>query len=350
MRKETKIGILLIVCIIVLLWGLKFLKGLNVLKPSQTFYIEYPYATVNPSTPVTISGQQVGVVTDVFLKPEDLKTVVVEINVESIIKVPKSAEVQIISSSFLGDKLVRLIFDNPCSGGDCATSGEYLKGRNVGLVESMVDAESIDDIMGRVKAGAAGVFDTLSTKFSQGGSDSEAVIQIKGIIKNLDGMTRQINSLLYKSSDAMVGMMDNINNITANLAQSNSKIAGILENTEKLTGELSKADISGTMETTKTLMTNANKTISSFETTLTSTRKSMDELTELFGGMNDSEGSLGMMIKDKEFYNNMTAATRNLDLLLQDFRLNPKRYTTVLRRKSPVYVLPADDPAEQKNN
>ena len=97
-------------------------------------------------------------------------------------------------------------------------------------------------------------------------------------------------------------------------------------------------------------MTSANKTMSSFETTLASTSKSMDELTELFGDMNNSEGSLGMLMKDKEFYNNMTAATRNLDLLLQDFRLNPKRYTTVLRRKSPIYVLPADDPALKKKN
>jgi len=348
MRKETKIGILLIVCIIVLVWGLKFLKGLNILSPSQTFYIEYPYAALNTSTPVTISGQQVGVVTDVFLKPEDLKTVVVEINVESIIKVPKNAEVQIIASSFLGDKQVRLHFDRPCDGGDCAKSGTYLKGRNVGIVESMVDAESIDDIMDRMKDGAAGIFDTLSTKLGEEGSESETIQQMKAIVSNLDDMTRQINGLLYKSTDAMVGMMNNINNITANLAQSNDRISGILANTETLTSELSKSDISGTMESTKTLMNSATETMSSFETTLASTKKSMDELTELFGGMNDSEGSLGMLIKDKEFYTNMTAATRNLDLLLQDFRLNPKRYTTVLRRKSPEYVLPADDPASQK--
>jgi len=167
MRKETKIGILLIICIIVLVWGLKFLKGVNILNASQTFYVEYPYASLNPSTPVTISGQQVGVVTDVFLKPEDLKTVVVEINVDGIIKVPKNTEVQIVSSSFLGDKSVTLSFDAPCNGVNCAESGSYLRGRNVGMVESMIDAESIDDIMGRVKDGAAGVFDTLSYKMSE---------------------------------------------------------------------------------------------------------------------------------------------------------------------------------------
>ena len=85
-----------------------------------------------------------------------------------------------------------------------------------------------------------------------------------------------------------------------------------------------------------------------FESTLKSTKASMDELTELFGGMNDSEGSLGMLMKDKEFYENMTSATRNLDLLLQDFRLNPKRYTTVLKKKSPAYTLPEDDPANAR--
>lgn len=347
MRKETKIGLLLTVCIVVLIWGLKFLKGMNILSPSQTFYIEYPYAAVNPSTPVQVSGQQVGVVTDVFLKPDDLKTVVMEINVGSEMNIPKDTEVQIISSSFLGDKAVRLFYDGPCSGPDCAESGSYLKGRNIGMVESMIDAESIDDIMGRMKDGAAGVFDTLSYKMSEGGSDSETVVQIKTIIKNLDVMTRQINSLLRESSGAMSDMMKNMESISANIAQNNAHITGIIGNTEKLTASLSNSNIEGTMESTKTMMDQANTTMKGFDKTLTSAKASMDELTALFGDMNQSKGSIGKMLKDDAFYDNMTAATRNLDLLLQDFRLNPKRYTTVLKKKSPVYVLPENDPAKQ---
>jgi len=348
MRKETKIGILLTVCIVVLIWGLKFLKGLNILSPSQTFYVEYPYASVNPSTPVQVSGQQVGVVTDVYLKPDDLRTVVMEINIENRMAIPKNTEVQIVSSSFLGDKVVRLSYDGPCSGADCAESGAYLTGRNLGMVESMIDTESIDDIMGRMKNGAAGVFDTLATKMSGGGAESETVSQIKDIIQNLDVMTRQINSQLYKSSDSMAGMMENMENISANIAKNNAQITGIIANTEKLTATLSNTDIDGTMKSTKGMMDKANETMAGFDKTLVSAKKSMDELTELFGDMNDSKGTFGKMLKDDKFYDNMTSATRNLDLLLQDFRLNPKRYTTVLKKKSPVYVLPADDPANKK--
>jgi len=274
--------------------------------------------------------------------------VVMEINVEGDMPIPKSTEVQIMSSSFLGDKVVRLAYDGPCSGADCAESGTYLQGRNLGMVESMVDTESIDDLMGRMKSGAAGIYDTLATKMSGGeGTESEMVGQIKDIIKNLDVMTRQINSLLYKSSDSMAGMMENLENISANIARNNEQITGIISNTEKLTATLSQSDIEGTMKSTKGMMDKANETMAGFDKTLVSAKASMDELSELFGDMNDSKGTLGKMLKDDKFYDNMTAATRNLDLLLQDFRLNPKRYTTVLKKKSPVYVLPENDPANK---
>jgi len=213
----------------------------------------------------------------------------------------------------------------------------------------MIDTESIDDIMGRMKDGAAGIYDTLATKMSGGeGAESETVKQIKDIVKNLDVMTRQINSLLYKSSDSMSEMMKNLESISGNIAQNNAQITGIIANAEKLTATLSQSDIDGTMKSTKGMMDKANETMAGFDKTLVSAKKSMDELSELFGGMNDSEGTLGKMLKDDQFYDNMTSATRNLDLLLQDFRLNPKRYTTVLKKKSPVYVLPADDPAVKK--
>ncbi|MBT8219391.1 MAG: MCE family protein [Bacteroidia bacterium] len=348
MRNETKIGILVIVCIVGLLWGLKFLKGQNILNPSQTFYAEYPYVDMlAASTPVTVSGIQVGVVTDVYLKPDDLKTVVVKLDVENRMKIPKSTIVQIVMTSIMGEKAIVLNFDAPCSGDNCAQSGDYLQGETLGIVESMIGEESVDELMGKLKSGAAGVWDTLSSKMSDPSSESESMRQIKSIISNMDAMTRQINSLLYNTSSSITGLMRNLDSISSSIASNNAQIVSILENAETLTTNLSKADIAGTVDSTKMIMSTANTTLEQFEKTLASTKITMDEMSELFGDMNKSEGSMGKLLKDDSLYNNIESATRNLDLLLQDFRLNPKRYTTILKKKSKEYVLPEDDPAKQ---
>ena len=87
------------------------------------------------------------------------------------------------------------------------------------------------------------------------------------------------------------------------------------------------------------------ETVSNFKTTV-------ERLNGVLTKIEQGEGSLGKLAHDDELYNNLTEASRELDLLLQDFRLNPKRYVnvSVFGKKQKEYELPEDDPAAQKQN
>jgi len=85
-------------------------------------------------------------------------------------------------------------------------------------------------------------------------------------------------------------------------------------------------------------------------TTIKNLEATMGNLNALLAKVEKGEGSLGKLMKNEELYNNMADASRELDLLLQDFRLNPKRYVnvSVFGKKQIEYTVPADDPAQTK--
>ena len=87
-------------------------------------------------------------------------------------------------------------------------------------------------------------------------------------------------------------------------------------------------------------------------TTLAEFQGTVSKLNGILAKIEEGEGSLGKLHKDDALYDNLAAASRELDLLLQDFRLNPKRYVnvSVFGKKQKEYTLPENDPAEQKEN
>ena len=120
----------------------------------------------------------------------------------------------------------------------------------------------------------------------------------------------------------------------------NSDIGLMLGNFKKLSDDLAKADLSGTVASSKSAIENLNETMNSADQML----KNLDNL---IADLDAGKGSLGALLKDEALYNNLKNTSKNLDLLLQDFRLQPERYKTILSGKERPYVKPADDPANQ---
>jgi phospholipid/cholesterol/gamma-HCH transport system substrate-binding protein len=122
--------------------------------------------------------------------------------------------------------------------------------------------------------------------------------------------------LLENNKTQLDSSLKNVNHITSNFS--------------KLSDSLVNADL--------------GKTLAEFQGTVS-------KLNGILAKIEEGEGSLGKLHKDDALYNNLAEASRELDLLLQDFRLNPKRYVnvSVFGKKQKEYTLPADDPAEQEN-
>jgi phospholipid/cholesterol/gamma-HCH transport system substrate-binding protein len=144
----------------------------------------------------------------------------------------------------------------------------------------------------------------------------ESIKGLNQLIGSLQRTSNNLNSFLQDNQSQLDSAIGNIGTITANFS--------------KISDSLSQAGLSQTVR-------NMESTLASLDTVL---RR-----------MEQGEGTMGRLLKDEELYENLTSASRELDLLLQDFRLNPKRYVnvSVFGKKQKEYTVPEDDPAEEKD-
>ncbi len=344
MSNEIKIGILATAAILVSIFGYKFLKGQNVFGRSNEFYVEYKVVDqLTKSSPVFISGFQVGTVRNIYIKPEDQLTIVVLLNINTEITIPKNTIAAIRPSGIVGGKIIELIFDKPCNGDDCAQSGDHLKGVNQGYLDAMVGKEQLHSYLQVLKDGLVDIYDTLAAKSE--GPDGQNQIQktvkdINLIIQNLKTSTNNIKTITDATASSFPAIMGNLDAVTKNLKTNNDKITSILTNTEQITSNFQKVDISKTNESVQT-------TLKNLDNTLVSTQAAVNDLKKITTEINSGTGTMGKLIKDPQLYDNLNHTSKNLDLLLQDFRLNPKRYVnvSVFGKSQKEYIVPEKDPA-----
>ncbi|HMG16997.1 MAG TPA: MlaD family protein [Saprospiraceae bacterium] len=344
MSNEIKIGILATAAILISIFGYKFLKGHNVFGNSNEFYVEYKVVDqLTKSSPVFISGFQVGVVRNIYIKPEDQLSIVVVLEINPEISIPKNTVAAIRPSGIVGGKIVELIFDKPCAGDNCAKSGDYLKGVNQGYLDAMVGKEQLNSYLKVLKEGLVGIYDTLAAKAE--GPDGQNQLQktikdINVIVQNLKTSTNNIRIITDATANSFPSIMGNLDGITKNLKTNNDKISAIIKNTEAITSNFQKVDIAKTNESVQL-------TLKNLDNTLSSTQVAMADLKKITSEINSGSGTMGKLIKDPQLYDNLNHTSKNLDLLLQDFRLNPKRYVnvSVFGKKQKDYAVPEKDPA-----
>lgn len=344
MSNEVKIGILATAAILISIFGYKFLKGHNVFGRANEFYVEYKVIDqLTKSSPVFISGFQVGVVRNIYIKPEDQQTIVVVLNINTDITIPKNTVAAIRPSGIVGGKIIELLFDKPCKGDDCAQSGDHIKGVNQGYLDAMVGKEQLNSYLTALKEGLVGIYDTLAAKSE--GPDGKNQIQktlkdINLIIQNLKVSTTNIKVITDATAASFPSIMGSLDAVTKNLKTNNDKITAILNNTAQITSNFQKVDIGKTNE-------GVQQTLKNLDNTLSSTQKAVDDLKKITTEINSGNGTMGKLIKDNQLYDNLNHTSKNLDLLLQDFRLNPKRYVnvSVFGKKQKDYSLPEKDPA-----
>ena len=162
MSNETKIGILTVVAVTLLIVGYKFIKGQNIFTTSTLIHVDYQRVDqLSASSPVFINGFQVGIVSKVFLK-EDMSTIHVVLNIDKGINIHKNAVAEIISSSIMGGKAIRIVENLPCNGESCVQNGDQLRGRTIGMLNSMVPQQDMQNYLTFVKDNLGDVYDTLN--------------------------------------------------------------------------------------------------------------------------------------------------------------------------------------------
>lgn len=305
---ETKVGAIAVTSIALLILGFNFLKGKQLFKSSTTLYANYGNILgLQKSNPVLINGLQVGSVYDIRTD-KNMKNILVELNITKDVYIPVNSIAQIKTNPVSTPSI-------EISLGDAST---HLKDKDSiltlpsgGLFGSII--EKVDPVLFQVKK-TVNSLDTLLINFNST-LDPKAKNNIGATLANLNAITASmlvstasLQSLLNTQTGALAKSLNNVSDITGNFAANNDKITSVLSNLDKTTTKFSQLDF--------------DKTISTLNTTLT-------ELKNIVGKLNSTDGSLGLMMNDPVLYNNLTATSNKVNLLLDDLRMHPKRYVSV---------------------
>jgi len=350
MSREVRLGILAILAIGFAIWAYKFVKGKNIFKKTKTFYLVYDNVDqLSVASPVLINGYKIGSVLDIKLNPKDTKSILVTIEVDGNIDYPKNTNAILQSEGVVGGKVINVSFDTPCSGADCAKDEDYLNAQAVGLIESMLGSD-ISEYSSTVKQSVGGAMDTILTQLSDKDNPSpinQSLWKMQETMDNLADATKTMNSLMNSSYGDLKTTLSNMATLSNSLAESDTQIKGLLENLDAISSEMRKVQLTPTLDAANGALAQATDLMSGMDSTLLSTNQTFEDLSALLENMNSGDGMLPKLINDKQFSENIELSTKNLNLLLQDLRLNPRRYFKVFGKKVPAYTLPENDPAQR---
>jgi len=294
--RELKTGVVAVLVIALFIWGYNYMKGLNLFDgPIKTYFTEYNNVQgLNTASVVTINGVDVGKVVDIkFNKSEDKRgTLIVEFSVENDFEFSKKSIAKIYSASLMGGKSLAIV---PSYEGETALPGDYLKGEIESDLFSSV-TEKLNPLQAKVESVIksadslmTGLTDVLDPESRQ--SLKASILELNTTVSNFKSASANINELIKNNDDKLSKTLDNTELITANLV--------------KLSDTLVNA--------------NLGLTIKNIEETV-------DDINSVLAGLERGEGTLGKLIKDDKMYTNLTNASKELEELLKEMKLHPKRF------------------------
>lgn len=331
-RNEVKVGILGLVTLFLLIWGYYFLKGNNLL--SSSFVVNTGFTNVDGlavGAPVTVRGYQVGAVTNIYIDKNNPALVMVSLNLNKGTKVPKDAIANLVAPNIMAGKCVELRFTTACESGNCLKKGDFVQGRVGSMLDMVTDAakpymEKIDSFR---------VLFAEIAKSEESGLKKSAE-EIQATISNLKVISDVMAVLLEKSTGNFVSTMDHLEEITGNVRKNNDQITALMSNITAISAQLKNAEIDKTVNATKTTIEKFGNVAEDVKKTLGETNKLMTQL-QVLTDLTKQEGLLAALVHDKKLLEDVKKTIDEAKLLVEDIRLHPERYRTVLSGKYKPY-------------
>ncbi|MCR5513478.1 MAG: MlaD family protein [Prevotella sp.] len=284
--KEIKIALASILGVVVLFFGLQFLKGLSVFSSDNTMYVAFTDATgLAVSSPVYANGYRVGVVKALDYDYDPHGKIVAEIGLNKQMRVPAGSRAEL-ASDLLGNIKINLVLsDDPLN---MIAVGDTISG---GMEQGIMS--KVGDML-PVILDIAPKLDSIMVSLNQLLADPA----LRNTLHNVEGMTGNLNA----TSQELKLLSASLNR---EVPTTLNKVNGVLDNTHQLTHNLTQLDI-------EAMNAKVNQTLANVE--------------QMTQSLNSNEGTLGLLMRDKSLYNNLNATAASADSLLTDLKAHPKRY------------------------
>lgn len=286
LTKEVKIALVTIVGVVILFFGMNFLKGLNLFSSTDDYFIEFKdISGLSSSSPIYADGYQVGTVKDVIYDYTNTNPTKVVVAIDKAMRIPEGSSAEIVSDMMGNVKVNLLLANNPRS--------RIMPGQT---------------IRGDVNNGAMGQLSAM-------------IPAVEAMLPKLDSILASVNALL--ADPALAQTLHNVETVTQNLTTSSAEL-------NKLMATMTHG--------VPTMMTKANRVLDNADVLtanlasldLASTKQQVDNtiasVQQLTNRLNSNDGTLGLLMNDPSLYNNLTSTMRDADSLLVNLRQHPKRY------------------------
>lgn len=285
--KEVRVGIMAIAAVFILYYGLNFLKGVNIFSPINYYFIQYEHLDgLVKSSPVFVKGYKVGQVENIKYDFSKQKSFLVKISVSRKISLPQGVVAEMFDDGLMGGKAIQLIIE--------PHSNKTQQHRSGDMLVSAVGIGMIDKLTGNL------------------------LPQIENVALQTDSLLRSVRMMI--ESDAVQNSLTSIAQTTNDLAITSASLRRMMQNDIPVL----LGDINAVTGNIKKLSANLSEV--DFAATVNSLDLTITDLRAVTGKINSGEGTLGMLLNDKELYINLSEAAGNADRLLIDLRQHPKRY------------------------
>lgn len=294
--REIKIGFVAIITIAILIWGWNFLKGIDILKTTDSYYAVYnDVHGLIKSGVVVLNGYKVGNVGAIEFNKDKVDRIVVKIDLEEKVTLPQNTILLIRNSSLIsGIKEIRIVLGE---GPGYHAPGDTLMGaveQEIGEIIGPIK-DKAEVVLAQIDSTLAAVNDILDVPTRQ---------HLKATLANLDRSMAELSASLENGGQLNTSF-DNLASITGNLKNNNANLTQTLQNFSSISDSLEKADIKAVVE-------KADLTFARLDSTLAK--------------IQNGEGTAGKLVGDDSLYNNLNSALFSLDSLLIDVKAYPKRY------------------------
>ena len=286
LTKEIKIALVAIVGILIMYFGINFLKGMNLFSTNNAYYMTFDdIQGLGASTPIYADGYKVGTVDGLEYDYKENGPIKVKVDINKDLRIPQGSKAEIVKD-LMGNLQVNLLLAN--NPRERVEPGGIIPGAvNGGMMDKVANLIPVVEKM-------LPKLDSILTSVNALLADpalAASLHNVETITSNLTVSTRELNTLMAGLNKQVPGMIGKAN--------------GVLDNTNRLTANLASLDVQGTLN-------KVNQTL-----------ESAHQFTEK---LNSNQGSLGLLMNDTKLYDNLTSTMSHADSLVIDLKAHPKRY------------------------
>lgn len=305
--KYVKLGVLIVITLTILIWGLSYLKGKDVFKKSNNYFVVYDRIDgLQESNKITMNGFQVGQVYNIQFLPDNSGRLVVTLMMDQNFKIPVNSVAQIISSDIMGTRTIKMVFSQEKT---FYQSGDTIPGAIESDLKEQVSMQVLplknkaEQLLGTVDSAIVALTVILNEDARKNLSQSFA--NINRSINNIEKTTSDLQQIVSAQKGNIQLTMENVRDITSALSKNSKELENTIKNMSSFSDTLSRLPITPVVE---------NIALAS------------EQLLDLINKMNSTESSAGLLLNDDQLYRSITELSENLSTLIKDIQTNPKRY------------------------